>query len=72
MKSRFKLKGSGIYVNDDVTRIRAQIGYKVRALKRNELITDSWTYGGIIYAKCKNNKVIKLTTESQYQAEFGE
>ena len=52
-----------IYINDDLTRHRAQLLYKARVLKRGNIINDAWSYDGRILVKDKNNKIIPILNE---------
>lgn len=57
MKRRSTLKGSTIFVNEDLTRNRNAIVYKARQLKRNGKIDDVWTHDGAIIFKDKNRTI---------------
>ncbi|KAL8623698.1 hypothetical protein ACOMHN_004763 [Nucella lapillus] len=41
--------GDRIYVNDDLTRVRAQLAAKARRFKREKKVQDTWVYDGDIY-----------------------
>ena len=48
MRNGGKLKGSRIYVNEDMTRIRGKIAWEARQLRREGKLLDTWTRDGII------------------------
>jgi len=70
MGARKKLAGSGIFINEDLTSLRAKLSYKVRCLKRQKQLQDTWIYDGVVFAKLLDNKVVKMTTDSQYDEHF--
>ena len=49
---------SGLYLNDDLTRSRAQLLYECRQAKKKELIADCWSYDGSIIVKTITNKML--------------
>lgn len=57
MSNRKKLKGTKIFVNEDLTRARSTTLYKARMMKRNGTIRDIWTHDGSLVFKDKNNKI---------------
>jgi hypothetical protein len=62
-----KLKGSGVYINEDLTKSRVQLFGKTRALKRQKKIQDTWTKTGAIFVKLLNGDVMKIVSEELYQ-----
>ena len=50
-----------IFINEDLTRIRAHVAAKARQLKRDQIISDTWTRDGFIFMK-KNNSSCKIDT----------
>ena len=50
-----------IFINEDLTRIRAHVAAKARQLKRDQRISDTWTRDGFIFVK-KNNSSYKIAT----------
>ena len=48
-----------IFINEDLTRIRAHVAAKARQLKRDQRISDTWTRDGFIFVK-KNNSSYKI------------
>ena len=50
-----------IFINEDLTRIRAHVAAKARQLKRDQRISDTWTRDGFIFVK-KNNSLYKIDT----------
>ena len=51
MRNGKKLKGSQIFVNEDMTRIRGKIACEARQLRRDGKVLDTWTRDGIIFVK---------------------
>ena len=45
------LKQTGIYMNEDLTRINSQLAYKARKLKRDKKIHQTWTMMGRVFVK---------------------
>ena len=56
MKSRSLLKGTSMYVNEDLTSLRSKLMFKVRAAKRAGKLTDCWSSDGRIFAKANGEK----------------
>ena len=56
-----------VFVNDDLTRARAQLAAQARKLKREGGIQDTWVFDGDIFVK-KGDAVTKVTTNSQLEA----
>ena len=50
-----------IFINEDLTRIRAHVAAKARQLKRDQRISDTWTRDGFIFVKM-NNSSYKIAT----------
>ena len=50
-----------IFINEDLTRIRAHVAAKARQLERDQRISDAWTRDGFIFIK-KNNSSYKIAT----------
>ncbi|KAL8610822.1 hypothetical protein ACOMHN_056677 [Nucella lapillus] len=55
-----------LYVNEDLTRIRADVARRARALKKAGKISDTWCRDGITFVK-KGGEVLKLTRLSQIE-----
>lgn len=69
MTNKRKLKGNApanissegrIYLNDDLTKIRANLLYQARSLKRANKIQDSWSYDGRILVKDNTNRITPI------------
>ena len=59
MRNGKKLKGSQIFVNEDMTRIRGKIAWEACQLCRDGKVLDTWTRDGIIFVKkTKQYKVL--------------
>ena len=55
---------SRLYLNDDLTRRRAQLLYECRQAKKKQLISDCWSYDGPIIVKTLTNKMSTIKTTS--------
>ncbi|KAL8615671.1 hypothetical protein ACOMHN_034821 [Nucella lapillus] len=55
-----------LYVKEDLTRIRADVARRARALKKAGKISDTWCRDGITFVK-KGGEVLKLTRLSQIE-----
>ena len=53
-----------IFVNEDLTKQRAEVASRARALKRDKEITDCWTTDGIIFVKALSGSITRVTTMS--------
>lgn len=57
---------NNVYINDDLTAVRAQVFRKARQLKKENQIADTWTRDGFIFVKLsKDGAVLKATTLTQ-------
>jgi exosome complex exonuclease DIS3/RRP44 len=56
MQKRSALKGTNIFINEDLTKQRNQFLWSARILKRNGKIRDCWSSDGRILAKDLNGK----------------
>ncbi|KAK2141084.1 hypothetical protein LSH36_1165g00003 [Paralvinella palmiformis] len=65
--SHKKLKGSGVYVNEDLTRARALLFSQTRSQKRQKTIQDTWTMTGAISVKLFDGKIRKVVSDEHYQ-----
>ena len=59
LRQRQKLKNSGIYLNEDLTRTRSKLMFEARKAKRNKKLSDCWSTDGRIF--------VKLTADSDKQ-----
>ena len=53
-----------LYLNDDITRSRAQLLYESRQAKKKQLIADCWSYDGSIIVKTLTNTISTIKTSS--------
>ena len=58
------VKNHGITVNEDLTRIRAELAYNARELKRKQKILSTWTVDGKVLVKDKCNQIIMIRSKS--------
>jgi len=56
-RKKLKTKAPGIFINEDLTRMRSKIMYEARKKKKEGLINDAWTYDGRMIIKEKNGKI---------------
>ena len=68
-RSRLKNAETGrIYVNEDLTRLRANLVYKARKLKREKKLDDCWTHDGQVLIKDKHGRVKAVNSEADLTA----
>ena len=51
-----------VYINEDLTKLRADLAYRARQFKKEKLISDTWTWDGIIRIKDNTNHVHVINT----------
>ena len=51
-----------IYINEDLTKQRAQLAKHARVLKKKKLIEDTWTRDGVIFVKSHTGNINRHTT----------
>lgn len=56
-----------IWVNEDLTDLRAELAYKTRSLKKSKNITDCWTAYGKVMIKDLANKVHVISQKADLQ-----
>ena len=61
-KNRFKLKGTGCFVNDDLTRKRSKLLFKCRTLKKQSSLKDTWTRDGNVFIKLNDNSTKRISS----------
>ena len=71
MRNARKLKGTRLFINEDMTKIRATMAWEARCLKRDNKLIDTWTRDGVIFTKSKDNKINPITTQRAWK-EFKE
>ena len=67
MRNGRKLKGSRIFINEDMTRIRGKIAWEARQLRRDGKLIDTWTRDGIIFVKKTENNVKSFTAVNAWK-----
>ena len=63
-----KLKGTNIFVNEDLTKVRSTIAWEARRLKRESKVADTWTRDGIVFVKVGENSIKSFTAERMWKA----
>ena len=63
LKSATNDSSSQVYINDDLTRMRATLLFKARTQKRDKKINDAWTSDGRILIKDLANKIHPISNE---------
>ena len=58
---RARLRGSGVYLSEDLTRQRATLAWQARKAKRDGHILDTWVHDGKVLSKNKNGLVTVFT-----------
>ena len=61
MRNGKKLKGSQIFVNEDMTRIHGKLAWEAHQLHRDGKVLDTWTRDGIIYVNKSENNIKSFT-----------
>ena len=51
-----------VYINEDLTKLRADLAYRTRQFKKEKLISDAWIWAGIIRIKDNTNHVHVINT----------
>ena len=57
-----------IYINEDLTKFRANLARDARALRNSGVINDTWTQYGKIIVKDKQNRISVIHDKSKLQA----
>ena len=65
LKNRSKLKGAGVFINEDLTKCRNLIASKCRALKKDHKIKNTWIRDGTIFIKMDDESVNRISTLHQ-------
>ena len=68
MRNARKLKGTHIFINEDLTKVRSTIAWEARSLKRENKVADTWTRDGIVFVKVGENSIKSFTTERLWKA----
>lgn len=55
-----------VYLNEDLTKVRAEVAAAARQSKREGKISDTWTRDGIIFLK-KDDRISKITTKRELE-----
>ena len=63
MRNARKLKGTQLFVNEDLTKVRSTIAWEARTLKRQNKVADTWTRDGTVFVKVGENSVKSFTAE---------
>ena len=67
--ARRLLRGSGIYINEDLTSNVADLYRQARLMLKQKLIFGCWTSGGMLYAKkTRESEPIRLATKTDLQS----
>ena len=68
MRSARKLKGTHVFINEDLTKTRATIAWEARTFKRERKISDTWTRDGVIFVKKGETGIKSFTTQRAWKA----
>ncbi len=49
-----------VYVNEDLTALRAKLAFDARQLKKRKRVTDTWTFNGKVVVKDLHNKIHEI------------
>jgi uncharacterized protein YdcH (DUF465 family) len=73
IQSRRHLKGTRIFINDDLTQRRAKMFKQTRYLKKKpRIIKDCWTVNGTIWIKTNEDRTCQIDTLSDLIASYPE
>ena len=67
MRSARKLKGTHVFINEDLTKTLATIAWEARTLKRERKISDTWTRDGVIFVKKGESGIQSFTTQRAWK-----
>ena len=67
MIRRSSIQKQPIYINEDLTRIRANLLYKARQYKKEHKINDCWSNDGTILIKSSANRIMSIKNVSYLQ-----
>ena len=59
---------SHVYINEDLTKFRANLAHEARSLRNSGQINDTWTMCGKIMVKDKHNRIKNVKNSSELQA----
>ncbi|KAK6178227.1 hypothetical protein SNE40_013036 [Patella caerulea] len=62
------LKKHSLSINDDLTKTRAELAYKVRKMCREKKIDKTWVRDGIIFVKTATGRVVLIKSQSEFQS----
>ena len=62
LKDHNKDNDSPIYINEDLTKRKADLFYRARQFKNEKLILDIWTWDGLVRVKDNNRKIHVINT----------
>ncbi|XP_076049855.1 uncharacterized protein LOC143030580 isoform X1 [Oratosquilla oratoria] len=65
LKNAKKLKGTGVYVNEHLTKRTGEIAKTARDMRKQGKIISTWTRDCKVYIKCKDEKVHQQVTVTQ-------
>ena len=65
LKSGKRLRGTNIYMNEDMTKYRSSLAFEARQLKRDQQIADTWTRDGHILIKSKAGNIKSISTKQE-------
>ena len=65
LKSGKRLRGTNIYMNEDMTKYRSSLAFEARQLKRDKQIADTWTRDGHILIKNKAGNIKSISTKQE-------
>ena len=55
---------TNIWVNEDLTRLRAELLWKARIKKKANDIKDCWSFDGSVIVKTQFNKIVRINSQS--------
>ena len=64
MGKRFRLKESGFFINDDLTKTRNQYAQSCRSLKKEKKIKDTWIWHGNVLVKLNDGSTTRILSQN--------
>ena len=70
IRARRALKGQRIFINEDLTKARAEVAKSARVLKEKKQIKETWTFNGKIFLQDHSDHVISVETLNELYIQY--
>ena len=67
MRNGRKLKGTRVFINEDLTKTRGKIAWEARNLRRDGKLTETWTRDGTVFVKTVDNITKSFTATNAWK-----